>query len=114
MDTCLRFEAETRSSREDGRQGQHLRSQVGQVSQDKYEARLNDLDVFGASGQKRNQQAENHPQEGATERHHEEGHWGKTQTNNILSERNDMNESSNRRLQNESQTKTYYWTPSHL
>ena len=59
--------------RKDGRQGQHLRGQVGEVSQHEDEARLDDLDVFGASGQKRDQQAEHKANERTSKRHHEEG-----------------------------------------
>lgn len=62
-------------SRKDGRQGEHLSSQVGEISQDEDEAWLNDLDVFSASGQKRDQQAEHKAHEGATKRHHKEGNW---------------------------------------
>lgn len=58
--------------REDSRQGEHLSGQVGEVSQNKDEAWLNDLDVFGASGQKRDQQTEHKAQEGTAKRHHEE------------------------------------------
>lgn len=63
-------------SRKDGRQGEHLSSQVGEVSQDEDEAWLNDLDVFCAPGKKRDQQAKHKAHEGATKRHHEEGNWG--------------------------------------
>lgn len=60
-------------SRQDGRQGEHLSSQVGEVSQDEDEAWLNNLDVFSASGQKRDQQTEHKAYEGSTKRHHKEG-----------------------------------------
>lgn len=62
-------------SRKDGRQGEHLGSQVGEVSHDKDEARLNDLDVFRASGQKREKYAKHQAEEGAAKRHHKEGNW---------------------------------------
>lgn len=62
-------------SRKDGRQGEHLSSQVGEVSQDENKAGLDDLDVFSASGQKRDQQAEHEAHEGTAKRHHKEGNW---------------------------------------
>lgn len=60
-------------SRKDGRQGEHLSRQVGEVSQDEDEAWLDDLDVFSASGQKRDQEAKHKAHEGTTKRHHKEG-----------------------------------------
>lgn len=63
--------------RQDGRQGEHLGRQVGEVSQDEDEAWLDDLDVLSASGQQRDQQAKHEPNEGTTERHHKEGNWSK-------------------------------------
>ena len=63
--------------RKDGRQREHLSCQVGEVSQDKDEARLDDLDVFSASGHKRDQQAEHEAHEGTAKRHHKEGNWRK-------------------------------------
>ena len=65
------------NSRKDGGEWEHLSRQVGEVSKDEDEARLDDLDVFGASGQKRDEQTKHQAHEGATERHHEEGDWKK-------------------------------------
>lgn len=65
----------TEYSRKDGREWEHLSRQVGEVSQDEDEARLDDLDVFSASGHKRDEQTKHEAHEGATERHHEEGNW---------------------------------------
>lgn len=62
-----------RHSREDGRQREHLGCEVGQVSQDEDEARLNDLYLLGASGQQSDQQAKHKAHQGTTEGHHEEG-----------------------------------------
>lgn len=59
--------------REDGRQGEHLGCQVGEVPQDKDETSLNNLDIFSAPGQKWDQNAEYEANEGAAKRHHEEG-----------------------------------------
>lgn len=59
-------------SRQDGRQGEHFSCQVSEVSQDENKAWLDDLDVFSASGQERDQQAEHKAHEGTTERHHKE------------------------------------------
>ncbi len=71
-------------SRQDGRQGEHLSRQVGKVSQDEDEARLNDLDVFGASGQQRDEKTEHKAQEGTTKRHHEEGNCRKRRFKKLL------------------------------
>lgn len=70
-------------SRQDGRQGEHLSREVGEVSQDEDKAWLDDLDVFSASGQERDQQAEHKAQEGTTERHHKERDWRKRKRTHV-------------------------------
>lgn len=59
--------------RENGRQRQHLRREVGEVSQNEDEARLDDLDVLSAPGHKRYQDPKDKAKKGATECHHKEG-----------------------------------------
>lgn len=59
--------------RENGRQGEHLCREVGEVSQNEDEARLDDLDVLSAPGHKRNQDSKHKAKKGATKRHHKEG-----------------------------------------
>lgn len=60
--------------RENGGQGEHLRRQVGEVSQDEDEARLDDLDVLRAPGHKGNEDSKHKAKQGATKSHHKEGH----------------------------------------
>lgn len=71
--------------RKDGRKGEHLSCQVGQVSHHKDEARLDYLDVFGASGQKAHQYAKHHTQEGTTKGNHEKWNCNRRRKNETVS-----------------------------
>lgn len=70
---CFVFSLE--HSRKDGRKGEHLSRQVGEVSEDEDKAGLYDLDVFSAPGQKGDQDAKHEANEGTTKRHYKEGNW---------------------------------------
>lgn len=70
---CFFFSFFLGHSRKDGRQGEHLSRQVGEVSQDEDKAWLYDLDVFSAPGQKGDQEAKHKANEGTTKGHHKEG-----------------------------------------